>query len=85
MKIANLSDFFNAKLINYKHILFSIILTALISTLAKFLFFWGVIQEPIEPLSFIASYMAGDIMGGIVFIYFAIKILMPVLIRNKLI
>ena len=85
MKIANLSDFFDAKLINYKHILFCIILTALISTLAKFLFFWGVIREPIEPLSFIASYMVGDIIGGIVFIYFAIKILTPVLIRNKLI
>ncbi|RUM81139.1 MAG: hypothetical protein DSZ16_05005 [Candidatus Thioglobus sp.] len=84
MKIFNLSNFIDSKLIEYKHILFSIILTALISTLGKFMFFWGIIKEPIEPLSFISSYMVGDILGGAVFIYFAIKILHPLLLRFKL-
>ncbi|MCH9646317.1 MAG: hypothetical protein K0U08_06715 [Proteobacteria bacterium] len=38
-----------------------------------------------DPVLFIQSYAASDIFGGIVFIYIALKIFEPTLIKEKLI
>ena len=74
MKSFGLSEFFEGKEINYRHVMFLVILAALLNTLGKFSLFYGVLQEDIKVVDFISTYLIGDILGGIVFIYAAVKL-----------
>jgi hypothetical protein len=85
MRAFHLSDFFDSGKINFAHVVFLVILTSLISTLTKF-FIYPINEAVISnPVAFVQSYLLGDIIGGIVFIYVAIKIFTPLLVKNKLI
>ncbi len=74
MKSFGLSEFFEGKLINYRHVVFVVILAAMLNTLGKFSLFYGVLQEDIKVVDFISTYLIGDILGGFVFIYASVKL-----------
>ncbi len=85
MRFFRLSDFFDSGKANYSHIMFLVILTSLMATLAK-VFVYPMQGKLIpDPVLFIQTYAASDILGGIVFIYVALKIFAPRLIKNQLI
>jgi len=69
MKYFKLSNFFEGKQLNFRHVIFLVILTALINTLLKFFIFMSVMPEFNDPAKFISTYLVGDILGGLVFIY----------------
>lgn len=73
MKSFGLSEFFDNKEINYRHVIFLVLLTAMLNTFGKFSLFYGMFQEQINVVDFISTYLIGDILGGFVFIYVAIK------------
>lgn len=89
MRIFHLSNFFKDDKLVYGHIIFLVILSSLINTLAK-LFLWtekvkGIDDKEVDVLQFIQSYLTGDILGGLVFVLLTVKIFLPVIIRNKLV
>lgn len=88
MRIFHLSNFFKDDKLVYGHIIFLVILSSLINTLAKFFLFVdkvkGVDGKEVDALQFILSYLTGDILGGLVFVFLIVKIFLPVIIRNKL-
>jgi len=85
MRFFHLSDFFDSGKVNFAHIVFLVILSSLVSTLAKF-FIYPINEATISnPVVFIQSYLLGDVIGGIVFIYIAVKVFVPLMVKNKLI
>jgi hypothetical protein len=85
MRFFHLSDFFDSRKVNFAHIVFLVILSSLVSTLAKF-FIYPINEATISnPVVFIQSYLLGDVIGGIVFIYIAVKVFVPLMVKNKLI
>ncbi len=85
MRSFHLSDFFDSGKVNFAHVIFLVILSSLISTLAKF-FIYPINEAAISnPVTFIQSYLLGDIIGGVVFIYVFIKVFAPLLAKDKLI
>ncbi len=81
MKLFHLSEFFKDGKLNFRHILFLVILTGLVNSLLKFFLFMGVLKANPDPVVFLSTYLVGNILGGIVFIYMAVKIL-PILIKK---
>ena len=73
MKLFHLSNFFDGKELNFRHIIFLVLLTAIINTLLKFFIFMSVLPESPNPSEFISTYLVGDILGGLVFIYLVSK------------
>ena len=69
MRYFKLSEFFDGKNLNFRHVIFLVILTALINTLLKFFIFMSVMPDFHDPAKFILTYLVGDILGGLVFIY----------------
>ncbi len=85
MRFFHLSDFFDSGKANYAHIMFLVVLSSLLASLAK-VFVYPMHGKIIEdPVLFVQSYTASDILGGIVFIYIALKLFAPKLIKEKLI
>jgi len=83
MNAFHVSNFFDGAKINFKNIIFLIFLSSLLSTLAKF-FVYPINPETItDPVLFIQSYLMGDIIGGIVFVYIVVKLL-PQLVKTRL-
>jgi len=81
MRLFNLSNFFDDNKINMSHIIFLIFLSAITSTLLKAL----LIDNELPGLDgYITTYLMGDIIGGIVFIYIGIKIFSSAFDKNKL-
>lgn len=60
------------------------LLSAIFNTLGKFFSFMDTLIESIEPLTFLGSFMLGDILGCLVFIYVADRFLTPRLKRQGL-
>ncbi|RUM77648.1 MAG: hypothetical protein DSZ13_01240 [Candidatus Thioglobus sp.] len=85
MRHFHLSNFFDAGKINFRHVLFLIILSSLINTLAKLFLYIdkvkGIDGKSVDALNFIQSYLTGDVLGGIVFVFIVLKVLLPVVIK----
>jgi hypothetical protein len=85
MKHFHLSSFFDDAKINFRHVLFLIILSSVINTLAKLFLYIDKVEnidgKSVDALNFIQSYLTGDILGGIVFVFIVLKILLPVVIK----
>lgn len=69
---ANYSDLKN---INFRHILFLIFFTAILHSLTRFVIYAKSEVFSINPVDFLAHYMVGDVIGGIVVIWTVLKIL----------
>ena len=61
------------------------LITTIFNTLGKFFSFMDVLIEAIDPLLFLGSFMLGDILGCLVFVYLGEKFLTPVLKQRNLI
>ena len=95
MRVFKLSSFFDGEQLVFQHVIFLVILTALYNTLMKF-FAYTTIQNNFFPLDpalvnitateFIQSYLYGDILGGLVVLFFATLLIEPFIryILNKL-
>jgi hypothetical protein len=88
MKFLHLSNFFKDGKIIYGHIVFLVILSSLINTITKLFLYIdkvkGIDDKEVDAMQFIQSYLAGDILGGLVFVFVVIKLFLPTIIRNKL-
>jgi len=75
MRVFNLSNFFDDNKVNIGHIVFLVLLSAVISTLLKTFFVYQSAEKFLaDPVGHIGSYLVGDMIGGIVFIYIGIKV-----------
>jgi len=75
MKQFSLSKFFDADKIVFRHIIFLVLLSAIISTLLKTFFVYNKTGEFLaNPIEHISSYLLGDMIGGVVFIVVGLKI-----------
>ena len=85
MKHFHLSSFFDDAKINFRHVLFLIILSSVINTLVKLFVYIDEVKnidgKSVDALQFIQTYLPGDILGGIVFVFIVLKILLPVVIK----
>lgn len=85
MRAFSLSNFFVDNKVNIGHIVFLVLLSAVISTLLKTFFVYHSAEKfLIDPVGHIGSYLLGDMIGGIVFIYIGIK-LSNYFLKNKLV
>ena len=88
MKSFHLSNFFKDGKLVYGHIIFLVILSSLINTLTKLFLYInkveGVDGKEVDALQFIQSYLVGDVLGGLLFVFVIIKLFMPTIVRNKL-
>ena len=90
MQFFRLSNFFNDGMkVQFGHVLFLVILSSLINTLFKLFIYLNKVTDlngqAIDPVQFIQNYLAGDILGGFVFIYIVFKFFTPQLVKHKLI
>ena len=75
MRAFSLSNFFDDNKVNIGHIVFLVLLSAVISTLLKTFFVYQSAEKFLaDPVGHIGSYLVGDMIGGIVFIYIGIKV-----------
>ena len=75
MRVFSLSNFFDDNKVNIGHIVFLVLLSAVISTLLKTFFVYQSSEKFLaDPVGHIGSYLVGDMIGGIVFIYIGIKV-----------
>ena len=85
MKHFHLSSFFDDAKINFRHVLFLIILSSVINTLVKLFVYIDEVKnidgKSVDALQFIQTYLPGDILGGIVFVFIVLKVLLPVVIK----
>jgi hypothetical protein len=88
MKSFHLSNFFKDGKLIYGHVIFLVILSSMIDTLVKLFLYVdkvkGVDGKEVDAMQFIQSYLTGDILGGLVFVFVVIKLLLPTIVRNKL-
>ena len=88
MRVFKLSSFFDGEQLVFQHVIFLVILTALYNTLMKF-FTYTTVQNNFFPLDpahvditateFIQSYLYGDILGGLVILFFATLLVEPLI------
>jgi len=88
MRVFKLSSFFDGEQLVFQHVIFLVILTALYNTLMKF-FTYTTVQNNFFPLDpahvditateFIQSYLYGDILGGLVVLFFATLLVEPLI------
>ena len=74
MKYFKLSEFYNGKEFNFRHVIFLVILTALINALLKFFILMGALPGFHAPGQFILAHFVSNTLGGLVFIYGAIRL-----------
>lgn len=76
LRVANFSNLAN---IDFRHVLFLIFLTAVIHALTRFVIYAKSEVFSISPVDFLAHYLVGDMIGGIVVIYTVLKLFPMVL------
>ncbi len=75
MRVFSLSNFFDEDKVYMGHIIFLVLLSAVISTLLKtFIVYQTSEKFLLDPVGHIGSYLLGDMIGGIVFIYVGLKL-----------
>ena len=85
MRYFQLSTFFAAGKINFRHVLFLVILSSLINTIGKLFLYIDKVKvddKEVDALEFMQSYLTGDILGGIVFVFIVLKLVLP-LFKNQ--
>jgi len=83
MRVFSLSNFFDENKINIGHIFFLVLLSAVTSTLLKTFVVYQTAEKFLaDPVGHIGSYLLGDMLGGIVFIYIGIKVFASVFAKK---
>jgi hypothetical protein len=88
MRLFHLSNFFKDGKPVYGHIVFLVILSSLINTITKLFLYIdkvkGIDGKEVDAIQFIQSYLTGDVLGGLVFVFITIRIFLPSIIKYKL-
>lgn len=82
MNQTHVSDFSKLSKIDFRHILFLVVFTSVISALLKFFVYMQDVTLNINAVTFITHYIRGDVVGGLVVIYFALAIVAPIIERS---
>lgn len=75
LKFLEVSDFSSLKNINFRHVLFLILFTAIIHSLSRFVVYAKSEVFNISPVDFLTHYLVGNVLGGIVVIWTVLKLL----------
>ena len=78
MKISNAGNLFNLENINFRHIIFFIIITAMLSALLKHMYMLSDIDFAHNAAVVMLEALFGQLFGGLVFVYVASKYAQPI-------
>ncbi len=81
MRITQMCNFSNLKNIDFRHVIFLIAFTSVISALLKFFIYMQSITMNINAVDFITHYITGDVLGSLLVIYLVLKLLIPLITR----
>ncbi len=79
MKQTRVSNFSNLARVDFRHVLFLIVFTSVISALLKFFVYTQDLTLNINAVTFITHYITGDVLGGLVVIYLTLHVIVPIL------
>ena len=81
MKQTRVSNFANLGQVDFRHVLFLIVFTSVISALLKFFVYTQdlTLTLNINAATFITHYITGDVLGGLVVIYLTLHVIVPLL------
>ncbi|ALE52383.1 hypothetical protein SP60_03610 [Candidatus Thioglobus autotrophicus] len=79
MKQTRVSNFSNLGQVDFRHVLFLIAFTSVISALLKFFAYTQDLTLNINAVTFITHYITGDALGGLVVIYLTLHVIVPIL------
>lgn len=82
MNLTHVSDFSNLSKIDFRHVLFLVVFTSVISALLKFFVYMQDVTLNINAVTFITHYIRGDVIGGLVVIYLALGFVAPIIERS---
>ena len=82
MNLTHVSDFSNLSKIDFRHVLFLVVFTSVISALLKFFVYTQDVTLNINAVTFITHYIRGDVIGGLVVIYLALGFIVPIIERS---
>ncbi len=83
MKKLDLSKFFAARKVNFRHVVFLVVLSATYEALFKFSYFLSVVNSTMEPSLVMRNYLVSGIIGGVCLVVFVLKIVDILLSRLK--
>jgi len=83
MKKLDLSKFFHARKVNFRHVVFLVILSATYEALFKFSYFLSVVDSNIEPSIIMRNYLVSSVVGGVCLVVFVLKIVDILLSKLK--
>ena len=78
MKISNAGNMFNLEKINFRHIIFFIIITAMLSALFKYMYMLSDIDFAHNAAVVMLEALFGQLFGGLLFVYVASKYAHPI-------
>lgn len=79
MRLFNVCVFSKLKGIDFKNILLLILFSSIVSAILKFFVYMQSITINLDAIDFITHYITGDLFGGLVVVYFVLKVLTPIL------
>jgi hypothetical protein len=78
MKISNAGNMFKLENINFRHIIFFIIISAMLSALLKHMYMLSDIEFAHNAAVVMLEALFGQLFGGLLFVYVAIKFAQPI-------
>ncbi|WP_291926857.1 MASE1 domain-containing protein [Candidatus Thioglobus sp.] len=81
MKQTRVSNFSNLGQVDFRHVLFLIVFASVISALLKFFVYMQDLTLSLDAVTFISHYITGDVLGGLVVIYFTLHVIVPLIQR----
>jgi hypothetical protein len=82
MNLTHVSNFSKLSKIDFRHVLFLVVFTSVISALLKFFVYMQDVTLNINAVTFITHYIRGDVIGGLVVIYLALGFVAPIIERS---
>ena len=79
MRLFKVCDFSKLKGIDFRNVLILILLSSTISAVLKFFVYMQSVTINLDAIDFITHYITGDLFGGLVVIYFVLKVLVPII------
>lgn len=82
MNLTHVSNFSKLSKIDFRHVLFLVVFTSVISALLKFFVYTQDVTLNINAVTFITHYIRGDVIGGLVVIYLVLGFIVPIIERS---
>ncbi|MCH9749309.1 MAG: hypothetical protein K0U09_00950, partial [Proteobacteria bacterium] len=78
MKRTRVSNFANLGQVDFRHVLFLIVFSSVISALLKFFVYTQDLTLNIDAVTFITHYITGDVLGSLLVIYLTLHVIVPI-------